>query len=55
MNKIKIGVFDISDSIKDGRKIKEYNFPDFIEQMNLAPEFQDFNIETVRFEILEEK
>ena len=54
LNNIKIEVFDISDSIENGIKLKEYSLPEFINEINLAFEFQEFDIETVRFQIKKE-
>lgn len=48
---IKIKVIDISESIKDGDVIKIYSLQEFMNEINLAPEFMDFNLEKVRFEI----
>lgn len=47
----KIKVIDISESIKDGDVIKIYSLQEFMNEINLAPEFMDFNLENVRFEI----
>lgn len=47
----KIKVIDISESIKDGDIIKIYSLQEFMNEINLAPEFMDFNLENVRFEI----
>ena len=52
--KIKIAVYDITDDVKSQIKIAVYSLPKFIEEINLAPEFMDFDLENVRFEIEKE-
>jgi len=48
---IKIAVYDITDDVHSQIKIAVYPLPKFIEEINLAPEFMDFDLENVRFEI----
>ena len=41
-------------TLKSQTKIAVYSLPKFIEEINLASEFMDFDLENVRFEIEKE-
>lgn len=47
MNTIKISAFSLSTD----KKLREYTLEELIEQLNYSTELQDFNIDSVYFEI----
>lgn len=54
MTKAIIEIYDISESIADGKKIKELPLDEFIEELNAAPEFRTWDDEIAQYRIKRE-